>query len=164
VTRDEALRLAHAALDREGCRVTGEVGAERFFSLRGLWFRSSIGLLVEDAATGDIIGHACVTVSEISRRVVALYIPPRGVRVHDPFWFPPDPLWRRLGLCVVAPLSVIAFVLLFPFFLHRGARPGAHLSSLPFLPAKAVQASSSSVRDVWGEGAVTNMTKADLPS
>jgi hypothetical protein len=117
MTKDDALRLAHEALERQGCRVKGEVGSARFFSIRGLWFRWSMGFHVEDALTGDmIIGHACVLVSELSSRVVKRSIPPRGGhRVHDPFWVPPEPLWKRLAISIVAPIGLIACGFMLPF-------------------------------------------------
>ena len=116
MNRDEAIRLAKTALEREGCVVTREVGAVRFFSLMGMWSRWSMGFGVTDATTGEMnIGHASVTVSEISCRVVRLYIPPPRTRIYDPFWHPPEPLWKRLGLCFVVPLAVLALAVTAPF-------------------------------------------------
>jgi len=62
-------------------------------------------------ATGDmIIGHACLELSDLTGRVRCLFVPPRGGhRIHDPFWFPPKPLWWRLGFCAIFPFALLSF-------------------------------------------------------
>jgi hypothetical protein len=96
VTRWLGLRIAHDFLKRSGYRVVREVGAERFWSLQGLGFRWSLGSACYDAGAGEeVVGHACVIVSELSRTGVSMHVPPQRAFAFCRVCVPPEPFWKR---------------------------------------------------------------------
>lgn len=148
VIRDEAVGIAREAVKRQGCFVHEELGAARFFSLRGMWFRWSIALGVEHVRAGRA-GQVWLEVSEWSGRACA-----EQSFVLRGQWRPPPPLRETLVLNpLMATLCALLLVIGFPPLSYEDRAPSAaQPSSLPHCPVCRSQLRTPLARQCFEPG------------